>query len=161
MWDHGTSGLTSDPCHQQFVQVQDQPAQMWNQAQAALSKAPPLQMSLKQAQHPQTYFMAPQDPLKLYEPPMGSPGQTPLSNIDKKTKFPNVTMQDFYWEPSYQMGDGHSVLSERMKSPVAVCPEPPPGPRGPFEVSWAEVQVVRLSCSFCRSAAPALVTFQT
>lgn len=112
---------------------------MWNQAQAALSKAPPLQMALKQTQQP--YFMAPQDPLKLYEPQMGSPGQGPLSSIEKKTKFPSVTMQDFYWEPAYQMGEGHSVLSERMKSPVAVCPkaqDPSPGPRGPpFEVSWA------------------------
>lgn len=153
VWSRGdnvTSSLTSGPsrcsesdwCHQQFVQVQDQPAQMWNQAQAALSKVPPLQMSLKQTQHSQqTYFMVPQDPLKLYEPQMGSPGQPPLSNIDKKTKFPNVTMQDFYWEPSYQLGDGHSALSERMKSPVAVCPkqDSSPGPRGPpFEVSWAE-----------------------
>lgn len=130
-------------CHQQFVQVQDQPAQMWNQAQAALSKAPALPMSLKQTQHPQqAYFMAPQDPLKLYEPQMGSPGQPPLPNMDKKAKFPNVTMQDFYWEPSYQMGDGHAVLSERMRSPVAVCPkqDPSAGPRGPpFEVSWPEV----------------------
>lgn len=111
---------------------------MWNQAQAALSKAPPLQMSLKQTQ--QTYFMAPQDPLKLYEPQMGAPGQPPLSSMEKKTKFPSVTMQDFYWE--YQMGEGHPGLSERMQSPVAVCPkaqDSSPGPRGPpFEVSWAE-----------------------
>lgn len=121
------------------MQVQDQPAQMWNQAQAALSKIPPLQMSMKQTQHPpQTFFM---DPLKLYEHQMASPGQPPLSSIEKKAKFPNAKMHDFYWEPSYQMGDGPSVLSERMKSPVAVCPkqDSSPGSRGPpFEVSWAE-----------------------
>lgn len=123
------------------MQVQDQPAQMWNQAQAALSKIPPLPMSIKQTQHPQqTFYMAPQDPLKLYEHQMASPGQPPLSSIDKKAKFPGVKMS--YWEASYQMGEGPSVLSDRMKSPVATCPKPDPsaGPRGPpFEVSWAEV----------------------
>lgn len=114
---------------------------MWNQAQAALSKIPPLQMSMKQTQ--QSFYMAPQDPLKLYEHQMAPSTQPPLSNHDKKAKFPNVKMSDFYWEPSYQMGDGPSVLSERMKSPVAACPkqDSSAGPRGPpFEVSWAEVQ---------------------
>lgn len=131
-------------CAQQFMQVQDQPAQMWNQAQAALSKIPPLQMSLKQTQHPQqTFYMAAQDPLKLYEHQMASPSQPPpLSSMDKKApKFPNM-MHDFYWEPSYQMSDGPAILSDRMKSPVAACPkqDSAPGPRGPpFEVSCIEV----------------------
>lgn len=122
------------------MQVQDQPAQMWNQAQATLSKIPPLQMSMKQTQHPQqTFYMAAQDPLKLYEHQMASSGQPPPSNIDKKAKFP-VKMADFYWEPLYQMGDGPSVLTDRTKSPVVACPkQDPAGPRGaPFEVSWAK-----------------------
>uniref|UniRef100_H3CBL2 SMG7 nonsense mediated mRNA decay factor n=1 Tax=Tetraodon nigroviridis TaxID=99883 RepID=H3CBL2_TETNG len=108
--------------------------QQWNQAPAALSKIPPLQMSIKQTQHPQqTFFMAAQDPLKLYEHQMAPPGQAPLSNVEKKAKFPNVKMPDFYWDPSYQMGDGPSVLSDRMKSPVAACPkqDSSAGPRGP------------------------------
>lgn len=125
------------------MQVQDPPAPMWNQAPAALSKIPPLQMSIKQTQHPQqTFFMAAQDPLKLYEHQMAPPGQAPLSNVEKKAKFPNVKMPDFYWDPSYQMGDGPSVLSDRMKSPVAACPkqDSSAGPRGPpFEVSWPEL----------------------
>lgn len=116
---------------------------MWNQAQAALSKIPPLQMSMKQTQHPQqTFYMAAQDPLKLYEQQVASPGQPPIPNMDKKAKFPNMKMHDFYWEPSYQMADGPSALSDRMKSPVAVCPkqDSSTGPRGPpFEVSCAEV----------------------
>ena len=37
----------------QYMQVQDQPAQMWNQAQAALQKISPMQMSMKQPQQPQ------------------------------------------------------------------------------------------------------------
>lgn len=123
--------------HQQFMQ--DQPAQMWNQAQAALSKIPPLQVSLKQTAHPQqTFYMAP-DPLKLYEHQMVPPGPPALSSAEKKAKFPNVKMSDFYWEPSYQMGDGPSVRSDRMKSP-GPKQDPSGGPRGPpFEVSWAEL----------------------
>lgn len=123
-------------CRQQYMQVQDQPAQMWNQAQAALQKISPMQMSLKQpAQNSQpAFYMASQDPLNLYEQQLQPPGQPPLAAIDKKLKFPNVKMQDFYWEPSYRMGDGLSTMGDRMKR---ICPEqdPPAGPRGPpFEV---------------------------
>ncbi|XP_068196457.1 nonsense-mediated mRNA decay factor SMG7 isoform X2 [Antennarius striatus] len=131
----------SPPHHpglQQFMQVQDQPAQMWNQAQAALQKLSPLQMSMKPPQQPpqqqqQAFYMAAQDPLKLYEHQL----QTPA--LDKKIKYPNVKMDDFYWEPSYMMGEGLAVMADRMKRPPpgGICPEqePPAGTRGPpFEL---------------------------
>lgn len=113
------------------MQVQDQPAQMWNQAQAALQKIPPVPMSMKQPQQQQqqaAFYMAAQDPLKLYE-----------HQMDKKMKFPNVKIQDFYWEPTYRMGDGLPVMADRMKRPPpgGICPEQDgsTGPRGPpFEV---------------------------
>ncbi len=138
------------------MQVQDQPAQMWNQAQAALQKISPMQMSMKQPQQQQAFYMAAQDPLKLYEHQLQPPTQPQLSNMDKKIKYPNVPkMQDFYWEPSYRLGDGLAVMADRMKRPPpgGICPEQDPsaGPRGPpFEVSCSQVTVkeeeVVLSC---------------
>lgn len=129
----------------QYMQVQDQPAQMWNQAQAALQKISPMQMSMKQPQQPQqqqAFYMAAQDPLKLYEHQLQP--QQQLSNMDKKMKYPNVKMQDFYWEPSYRIGDGLAVMADRMKRPPpgGICPEQDPssGPRGPpFEVSSSQL----------------------
>ncbi|XP_029309071.1 nonsense-mediated mRNA decay factor SMG7 isoform X3 [Cottoperca gobio] len=132
-------GMGKSPPHhpgmQQYMQVQDQPAQMWSQAQAALQKLSPLQMSLK----PQTFYLAAQDPLKLYEHQLQPPAQPQLSNMDKKIKYPNVKMQDFYWDPSYRMGDGLAVMADRMKRPPpgGMCGEQdgPAGPRGPpFEL---------------------------
>ncbi|KAM8728713.1 nonsense-mediated mRNA decay factor SMG7 isoform 2-T2 [Acanthopagrus schlegelii] len=137
-------GMGKSPPHhpglQQYMQVQDQPAQMWNQAQAALQKISPMQMSMKQPQQPQqqqAFYMAAQDPLKLYEHQLQP--QQQLSNMDKKMKYPNVKMQDFYWEPSYRIGDGLAVMADRMKRPPpgGICPEQDPssGPRGPpFEL---------------------------
>uniref|UniRef100_A0A8C2ZSP5 Nonsense-mediated mRNA decay factor n=1 Tax=Cyclopterus lumpus TaxID=8103 RepID=A0A8C2ZSP5_CYCLU len=107
--------------HLQYMQVQDQPAQMWSQAQ----KIPPMPMSLKAPQ--QAFYLAAQDPLKLYE-----------QQLDKKLKFPTVNMQDFYWEPAYRMGDGLAVMGDRMKRPGVMGSEQDgsTGPRGPpFEVS--------------------------
>ncbi|XP_051808955.1 nonsense-mediated mRNA decay factor SMG7 isoform X2 [Acanthochromis polyacanthus] len=139
-------GMGKSPPHhpglQQYMQVQDQPAQMWNQAQAALQKIPTLQMSMKQPQQQQqqqAFYMAAQDPLKLYEHQLQSPAQPQLSNMDKKLKYPDVKMQDFYWEPSYRMGDGLAVMADRMKRPLpgGMCSEQdgPAGPRGPpFEL---------------------------
>ncbi|KAK2822904.1 hypothetical protein Q5P01_022969 [Channa striata] len=132
----------SPPHHpglQQYMQVQDQPAQMWNQAQAALQKMTPLQMSMKQPQQQQAFYMAAQDPLKLYEHQLQPPTQPQLSNMDKKIKYPDVKMQDFYWEPPYRMGDGLAVMADRMKRPPpgGICPEQDgsAGPRGPpFEM---------------------------
>ncbi|XP_041805679.1 protein SMG7 isoform X2 [Chelmon rostratus] len=137
-------GMGKSPPHhpglQQYMQVQDQPAQMWNQAQAALQKISPMQMSMKQPQQQQqAFYMAAQDPLKLYEHQLQPPAQPQLSNLDKKIKYPNVKMQDFYWEPSYRIGEGLAVMADRMKRPPpgGICPEQDPsaGPRGPpFEL---------------------------
>ncbi|XP_023144012.2 nonsense-mediated mRNA decay factor SMG7 isoform X2 [Amphiprion ocellaris] len=138
-------GMGKSPPHhpglQQYMQVQDQPAQMWNQAQAALQKIPTMQMSMKQPQQQQqqqqqAFYMAAQDPLKLYEHQLQPPAQPQLSNMDKKLKYPDVKMQDFYWEPSYRMGDGLAVMADRMKRPPpgGMCSEQD-GPRGPpFEL---------------------------
>ncbi|KAM3605296.1 uncharacterized protein V6R79_023635 [Siganus canaliculatus] len=137
-------GMGKSPPHhpglQQFMQVQEQPAQMWTQAQAALQKMSPLQMPLKQQQQQQqTFYMAPPDPLKLYEHQLQTPSQPQLAPVDKKIKYPNVKVQDFYWDPSYRLGDGLAVMADRMKRPPpgGLCPEQDPsaGPRGPpFEV---------------------------
>uniref|UniRef100_A0A3P9Q277 Nonsense-mediated mRNA decay factor n=1 Tax=Poecilia reticulata TaxID=8081 RepID=A0A3P9Q277_POERE len=129
-------GMGKSPPHhpglQQFMQVQDQPA-MWSAPPAALQKLSPLQMSMKQQQ----FFMGAPDSLKLYEQQLPGP-QTHVSNMDKKMKFPDVKMQDFYWEPSYRMdrmGEGLALMAERMKRapPAGMCVEPegPAGPRGP------------------------------
>ncbi|KAM4728867.1 nonsense-mediated mRNA decay factor SMG7 isoform 2-T2 [Anableps anableps] len=134
-------GMGKSPPHhpglQQYMQVQEQPAAMWNQSQAALQKMPPLQMSMKQPQQQQAFFMGAQDPLKLYEQQLQAPAQPQLSNMDKKMKFPDVKMQDFYWEPSYRMdrmGEGLAMMAERMKRPPpgGMCAEQevPAGPRG-------------------------------
>ncbi|XP_067463064.1 nonsense-mediated mRNA decay factor SMG7 isoform X3 [Thunnus thynnus] len=142
-------GMGKSPPHhpglqQQYMQVQDQPTQMWNQAQAALQKMPPMQMSMKQPQQQQqqqqqqAFYMAAQDPLKLYEHQLQPPAQPQLSNMDKKIKYPDVKMQDFYWEPTYRMGDGLAVMADRMKRPGGMCSEQDAaaaGPRGPpFEL---------------------------
>ncbi|XP_067385471.1 nonsense-mediated mRNA decay factor SMG7 isoform X2 [Channa argus] len=111
---------------QQYMQVQDQPAQMWNQAQAALQKMTPMQMSMKQPQQQQqAFYMAAQDPLKLYEHQLQPPTQPQHSNMDKKIKYPDIKMQDFYWEPPYRMGDGLAVMADRMKRPPpgGICSE--------------------------------------
>lgn len=143
-------GMGKSPPHhpglQQYMQVQEQPAQMWTQAQAALQKIPSLQMSMKQPQQqPQqqqqqtaAFYMAAQDPLKLFEHQL--PTQQQLSNVDKKMKYPDVKMPDFYWESPYRLGDGPPVMADRMKRPPpgGLCsdPEAPVGPRGPpFELS--------------------------
>ncbi|GAA6228361.1 protein SMG7 isoform X4 [Lates japonicus] len=133
----------SPPHHPGLQQYMDQPAQMWNQAQAALQKMNPMQMSMKQPQQQQqqqqAFFMAAQDPLKLYEHQLQPPAQPQLSNMDKKLKYPDVKMQDFYWEPSYRMGDSLAVMADRMKRPPpgGICSEQDAsaGPRGPpFEL---------------------------
>ncbi|XP_047223032.1 nonsense-mediated mRNA decay factor SMG7 isoform X2 [Girardinichthys multiradiatus] len=130
-------GMGKSPPHhpglQQYMQVQDQPAPMWSQSQAALQK-----MCMKQPQQQQqAFFMGAQDPLKLYEQQLQQPAQPQISNLDKKMKFPDVKMQDFYWEPSYRMdrmGEGLAMMVERMKRPPpgGLCGEQevPAGPRG-------------------------------
>lgn len=134
-------------CCQQYMQVQDQQPQMWNQAQAALQKMSPMQMPLKHTQQ-QAFYMAAQDPLKLYEHQLQPPAQPQLSNMDKKMKCPDIKMQDFYWEPSYRVGDGLAVMADRMKRPPpgSMCSDQDAvvGSRGaPFEVSWPIGQLER------------------
>uniref|UniRef100_A0A672PZT7 Nonsense-mediated mRNA decay factor n=1 Tax=Sinocyclocheilus grahami TaxID=75366 RepID=A0A672PZT7_SINGR len=54
--------------------------------------------------------------------------------MDKKMKFPEVKMQDFYWEPSYHMGgEGRSGMGDRMgkRQPGVFCPDQENMPRGP------------------------------
>ncbi|XP_078143952.1 nonsense-mediated mRNA decay factor SMG7 [Centroberyx gerrardi] len=141
-------GMGKSPPHhpglQQYMQVQDQPAQMWSQAQAAMQKLPPMQLPVKQPQQP-AYFL-PQEPLKLYEHQLqpvlqgAQPPAQPQLSMDKKMKYPDVKMQDFYWEPSYRMGDSLAVMAERMGKrppPGGFCPDQDAGapPRGPpFEL---------------------------
>ncbi|XP_075996097.1 nonsense-mediated mRNA decay factor SMG7 isoform X1 [Genypterus blacodes] len=134
-------GMGKSPPHhpglQQYMQVQEQPGQMWSQAQAALQKLSPMQMPVKQQQ---AYYLSAQDPLKLYEHQLQPPTQQQLSSMDKKMKYPDVKMQDFYWDPSYRMGDGLAVMADRMGKrppPGVICSEQEAtaGPRGPpFEL---------------------------
>ncbi|KAM3865770.1 nonsense-mediated mRNA decay factor SMG7 [Diretmus argenteus] len=137
-------GMGKSPPHhpglQQYMQVQDQSGQMWNQA--AMQKMPPMQMAVKQPQQ-QTYYLPPQEQLKLYEHqlqpvalqgPQGPPAQPQISSMDKKMKYPDVKMQDFYWEPSYRMSDNLAVMADRMGKrppPGGFCPDQDGGPRGP------------------------------
>ncbi|XP_056148532.1 nonsense-mediated mRNA decay factor SMG7 isoform X1 [Lampris incognitus] len=123
---------------QQYMQVQEGSGPLWSQAQASLQKMPPMQMTVKQPQQ-QPYYLPTQDPLKLYEhqlqtvsmqgpPPPTAQPQPPLSSMDKKMKYPDVKMQDFYWEPSYRMG--------KRIPPGGFCPDQESsGSRGPpFEL---------------------------
>ncbi|XP_031615625.1 protein SMG7 [Oreochromis aureus] len=138
-------GMGKSPPHhpglQQYMQVQEQSTHMWNQAQAALQKVSPMQMPIKQPQQQkqqqQAFYMAAQDPLKMYEHQLHSSAQ--VSSMDKKMKYPDVKLQDFYWDSPYRIGDSLAVLADRMKrpSPGGICSEQdgPAGPRGPpFEL---------------------------
>ncbi|XP_013122067.3 LOW QUALITY PROTEIN: nonsense-mediated mRNA decay factor SMG7 [Oreochromis niloticus] len=137
-------GMGKSPPHhpglQQYMQVQEQSTHMWNQAQAALQKVSPMQMPIKQPQQQkqqqQAFYMAAQDPLKMYEHQLHSSAQ--VSSMDKKMKYPDVKLQDFYWDSPYRIGDSLAVLADRMKrpSPGGICSEQDgPGPRGPpFEL---------------------------
>ncbi|XP_015210558.2 nonsense-mediated mRNA decay factor SMG7 isoform X4 [Lepisosteus oculatus] len=118
----------SPPHHpglQQFMQVTEQSSQMWNQhqAQAPLQKNLPIQMSVKQS-----FYMPPQDPLKLFEQSLQTvpmqPQQQP--NMDKKMKlFPvepfgqnasEVKVQDFYWDPPYRMAADRQMMGQQVNS---------------------------------------------
>uniref|UniRef100_A0A8C1K2V1 Nonsense-mediated mRNA decay factor n=1 Tax=Cyprinus carpio TaxID=7962 RepID=A0A8C1K2V1_CYPCA len=118
---------------QSYMQVAEQPGQMWNQhqTQPTMQKMP-MQMPVKQP-----FFMPTQDPMKLFEHPMSM--QPPQPSMDKKMKFPEVKMQDFYWEPSYHIGgEGRSGMGDRMgkRQPGVFCPDQENMPRGPpYEVS--------------------------
>lgn len=119
---------------QPYMPVSDQAGQMWTQP--AMPKMP---MPVKQP-----FFMPAQDPMKLFEHSM-SPAvpMQPQPSMDKKMKFPEVKMQDFYWEPPYRMGEARSSMADRMgKHPPGVfCPDQESAPRGPpYEVRFLHPQ---------------------
>lgn len=132
------------------MQVAEQPGQMWNQhqTQPTMQKMP-MQMPVKQP-----FFMPTQDPMKLFEHPMSM--QPPQPSMDKKMKFPEVKMQDFYWEPPYHMGgEGRSGMVDRMgkRQPGVFCPDQENMPRGPsYEVS--------ILCLLCLDSCSMLKTFR-
>ncbi|CAB1317555.1 unnamed protein product [Coregonus sp. 'balchen'] len=113
------------PGMQQYMQV-DQAGQMWGQHQAQQHQAQqhqtqqhqtqPTMQKMQAMQMPvkQPYYMgSAQDPLKLFEQQPYAmqtvPQQQQQNSMDKKMKYPDVKMQDFYWEPSYRMGDSRQI----------------------------------------------------
>uniref|UniRef100_A0A8B9LSQ5 Nonsense-mediated mRNA decay factor n=1 Tax=Astyanax mexicanus TaxID=7994 RepID=A0A8B9LSQ5_ASTMX len=115
---------------QQTVQLQA--GQMWSQHQAQ-PPMPKMPMPVKQP-----FFMPAQDPMKLFEHSMSPavPMQPPQPSMDKKMKFPEVKMQDFYWELPYRMGEGRGGMDRMGKhQPGVFCPDQENTPRGPpYEV---------------------------
>uniref|UniRef100_A0A8C7W4T6 Nonsense-mediated mRNA decay factor n=1 Tax=Oncorhynchus mykiss TaxID=8022 RepID=A0A8C7W4T6_ONCMY len=112
------------PPNQQYMQV-DQAGQMWSQHQGQPTMQK-MQVPVKQPY----YGMPPQDSLKLFEqhPPQQQ------SSMDKKMKYPDVKMQDFYWELPYRMGDNRQTVGERMGKrppPGVFHPDQDNAPRGP------------------------------
>lgn len=98
----------------------------------------PMQMPVKPQQQPQlaqSFFMPPQDTLKLFEHSMSPsvPMQPPSAVMDKKPKFPEVKVQpDYYWESLYR-----TDIAERInkRQPGMFCPDQDNVPRGPpYEV---------------------------
>uniref|UniRef100_A0A674BLQ5 Nonsense-mediated mRNA decay factor n=1 Tax=Salmo trutta TaxID=8032 RepID=A0A674BLQ5_SALTR len=119
--------LSCFPSNQQYMQV-DQAGQMWgqHQGQPTMQKMQAMQVPVKQPY----YGMPPQDSLKLFE--QHSPQQQ--NSMDKKMKYPDVKMQDFYWELPYRMGDNREMVGERMGKrppPGVFHPDQDNAPRGP------------------------------
>ncbi|XP_056599232.1 nonsense-mediated mRNA decay factor SMG7 isoform X1 [Triplophysa dalaica] len=128
-----SSQLGKSPPHlhsmqQPFMQVTEQAGQMWNQHQNQPSmQKMPMQMPVKPP-----FFMPTQDPMNLFDHPMSM--QPPQPSMDKKMKFPEVKVQDFFWEPSYHMGgEGRGGIMDRMakRQPGVFCPDQENMPRGP------------------------------
>ncbi|XP_064194455.1 nonsense-mediated mRNA decay factor SMG7 isoform X2 [Anguilla rostrata] len=137
----GPAQLGKSPPHhpgmQQYMQVQEQSAQLWNQHQTAASGVQKMSMQMPVKQ---PFFLQPQDPLKLFEHPLPTvPLQPPPSaTMDKKMKFPEVKVQDFYWDPPYRMTDSRSMMSHQMANERLVkrqagvfCPGQDGSQRGP------------------------------
>uniref|UniRef100_A0A4W5QQL2 Nonsense-mediated mRNA decay factor n=1 Tax=Hucho hucho TaxID=62062 RepID=A0A4W5QQL2_9TELE len=121
------------PGMHQYMQV-DQTGQMWGQP--TMQKMQAMQVPVKQPY----YGMPPQDSLKLFEQhPVQTAGQMPMqpqqqNSMDKKMKYPDVKMQDFYWELPYRMGDNRQMVGERMGKrppPGVFHPDQDNAPRGP------------------------------
>ncbi|XP_072544359.1 nonsense-mediated mRNA decay factor SMG7 isoform X2 [Salminus brasiliensis] len=128
-----SSQLGKSPPHhtgmqQPYMPVSEQAGQMWSQHQAQPTM-PKIPMPVKQP-----FFMPAQDPMKLFEHSMSSavPMQPPQP-MDKKMKFPEVKMQDFYWEPPYRMGEGRAGMGDRINKHQSgvFCPDQENTPRGP------------------------------
>uniref|UniRef100_A0A674A380 Nonsense-mediated mRNA decay factor n=1 Tax=Salmo trutta TaxID=8032 RepID=A0A674A380_SALTR len=115
----------SPPHHPGMQQAQQ------HQTQPTMQKMQAMQMPVKQP-----YYMgSPQDPLKLFEQQQYAMQTVPQQNsMDKKMKYPDVKMQDFYWDPSYRVGDNRPMVGERMSKrlpPGAFHPDQDNTPRGP------------------------------
>uniref|UniRef100_A0A8B9RN84 Nonsense-mediated mRNA decay factor n=1 Tax=Astyanax mexicanus TaxID=7994 RepID=A0A8B9RN84_ASTMX len=125
-----SSQLGKSPPH--HTGMQQQAGQMWSQHQAQ-PPMPKMPMPVKQP-----FFMPAQDPMKLFEHSMSPavPMQPPQPSMDKKMKFPEVKMQDFYWELPYRMGEGRGGMDRMGKhQPGVFCPDQENTPRGPpYEV---------------------------
>uniref|UniRef100_A0AAY5EWG1 Nonsense-mediated mRNA decay factor n=1 Tax=Electrophorus electricus TaxID=8005 RepID=A0AAY5EWG1_ELEEL len=139
---------------QQTVQLQVQQSPTKQSSQ--LGKSPPHLSGLQQVraslQHhappsmpkmpmpvKQPFFMSGPDHMKLFDHsmPTAVPMQAPQATMDKKLNFPEVKMQDFYWEAPYRMGEGRGGMNERMAKhqPAVFCPDQETTPRGPpYEV---------------------------
>uniref|UniRef100_A0A4W5LDS6 Nonsense-mediated mRNA decay factor n=1 Tax=Hucho hucho TaxID=62062 RepID=A0A4W5LDS6_9TELE len=115
----------SPPHHPGMQQAQQ------HQTQPTMQKMQAMQMPVKQPY----YLGSPQDPLKLFEQQQYAMQTVPQQNsMDKKMKYPDVKMQDFYWDPSYRMGDNRPMVGERMGKrlpPGAFHPDQDNTPRGP------------------------------
>uniref|UniRef100_A0A6Q2X321 Nonsense-mediated mRNA decay factor n=1 Tax=Esox lucius TaxID=8010 RepID=A0A6Q2X321_ESOLU len=157
------------PSHIPYSQQRPSGPGSMNQGPPQGQQGPPQQQPMQQsvqlqvlAQQQQQSPTKPQQPVQLGKSPPHHPGMpqvlidplgsglgrfyTPVpmapqqNSLDKKMKYPDVKMQDFYWEPPYRMGDNRQMMGERMGK------RPPPGafhqdqdhaPRGPpFEVSF-------------------------
>uniref|UniRef100_A0A8B9LR33 Nonsense-mediated mRNA decay factor n=1 Tax=Astyanax mexicanus TaxID=7994 RepID=A0A8B9LR33_ASTMX len=121
-----SSQLGKSPPH--HTGMQQQAGQMWSQHQAQ-PPMPKMPMPVKQP-----FFMPAQDPMKLFEHSMSPavPMQPPQPSMDKKMKFPEVKMQDFYWELPYRMGEGRGGMDRMGKhQPGVFCPDQENTPRGP------------------------------
>uniref|UniRef100_A0A4W4EAP1 Nonsense-mediated mRNA decay factor n=1 Tax=Electrophorus electricus TaxID=8005 RepID=A0A4W4EAP1_ELEEL len=135
---------------QQTVQLQVQQSPTKQSSQ--LGKSPPHLSGLQQVraslQHhappsmpkmpmpvKQPFFMSGPDHMKLFDHsmPTAVPMQAPQATMDKKLNFPEVKMQDFYWEAPYRMGEGRGGMNERMAKhqPAVFCPDQETTPRGP------------------------------
>uniref|UniRef100_A0AAY5KKB5 Nonsense-mediated mRNA decay factor n=1 Tax=Esox lucius TaxID=8010 RepID=A0AAY5KKB5_ESOLU len=134
----GPGSMNQGPPQGQQGPPQQQPMQQSVQLQVLAQFYTPVPVCFKRMPVKQPYYGMPaQDPLKIFDQhTMSTSGQmAPQQNsLDKKMKYPDVKMQDFYWEPPYRMGDNRQMMGERMGK------RPPPGafhqdqdhaPRGP------------------------------
>ncbi|XP_076828423.1 nonsense-mediated mRNA decay factor SMG7 isoform X1 [Brachyhypopomus gauderio] len=128
-----SSQLGKSPPHlpglpQTYMPVSEPSGQMWSHHQAPPS-IPKMPMPK------QSFFMSGPDHMKLFDHsmPTAVSVQAPQAAMDKKLNFPEVKMQDFYWEAPYRMGEGRGGVGERMSKHQSgvFCPDQDSTPRGP------------------------------